>query len=126
VVAGAPRYTFAGCSHDVRITRNILEPRANDVLVQGMGTNWTPLRFKQHQANYPPEEKAERNRLAQARYRARRAEHNAKVRTVVNIVSRQRSDHGELEQLATALRGLLTPAACRQLAAELRRKPRRD
>jgi hypothetical protein len=49
---------------------------------------WSKLRHAAHRERFPLEQAGERNREAQARYRKRHAAQRAKVREVVNLLSR--------------------------------------
>jgi hypothetical protein len=88
--------------------------------------DWSKARSAQHDARYPPEQRGERNRLTQARYRARHAKRDAQVRVVVNILRRQSSGHDDAARLALALRELLGAFSSKALITELRRQQQGD
>jgi hypothetical protein len=83
--------------------------------------SWSRERSAQHYGRYPIEQRGERNKAAQARYRRRHAKRDARVRIVVNILRRQRHHHDDLARLAAALRGLVGTAFSKALATALRR-----
>jgi hypothetical protein len=56
----------------------------------------------------PPEEKRERNRLAQARFREAHAKRLALAREVTNILVRQTEHRDDIPRLAEALRAVLS------------------
>jgi len=55
-----------------------------------------------------PEEKRERNRLAQARFRESHARHIAAVREITNILVRRSERYDDIPRLAGALRTVLS------------------
>ena len=68
------------------------------------------------------DEKAERNRLAQARYRERTAKQRANVRAVSNALMRQTERADDINRIAAALRATLTPAGIKALRQALGRR----
>ena len=61
-----------------------------------------------HRAAFPPGEKRERNRLAQARFREAHARHIAAVREITNILVRRSERYDDIPRLAGALRAVLS------------------
>jgi hypothetical protein len=85
-------------------------------------TGWTYLRFVQHQSRFPPDERAARNKEAQARFRERHADDRAGVRRVANLLNRRLvRDASFVAGLARAIRTCLDDDVARRLGAELRR-----
>ena len=100
-----------------RITRNVLE----DFGETGMAAPWSKARTAQHYARYPVDDKAERNRLAQAQYRQRTAKRRASVRAINNILMRQAERADDISRIAAALRAALTPDGIAALRRQLGR-----
>ena len=86
-----------------------------------MASPWSRLRTAQHFERYPPEERAERNRLAQARYRQRHAKRQAEVRAISSILMRQRWYAADVKRLAAALRAMLGRSGIAALRKQLGR-----
>jgi hypothetical protein len=86
---------------------------------------WCSARYAQHQARFPPEEKALRNRERQARFRANYADDRAKARAVANILGRRSGF--SVADLAAAIRDCLGDDGARELGRALvsagRRRP---
>lgn len=78
---------------------------------------WSGERQAQHDALFRDAEKAERNRLAQARFRERHAKHRADVRKVTNLLLRR--DGLDPSGLAKALVECLGPSSAKALRKEL-------
>ena len=86
-----------------------------------MAAPWSKLRTAQHYARYPAEDKAERNRLAQARYRQRSAKWRTSVRVIGNILMRRAERADDIGRIAVALRAMLTPDGIAALRRQLGR-----
>ena len=86
-----------------------------------MASPWSKLRTAQHHASYPPEERAERNRLAQARYRERHAKRQAEARAIISILMRQSWNAADVKRLAAALRTTLGRSGTAALRKQLGR-----
>src|SRR5262249_15056617 len=88
---------------------------------------WSYPRRLQHDARYPTEERALRNRERQATYRERHAADRAKVRAVTNLLSRRVvRDATFVAHLARAIRAAIGDDAARELGEALsasRRRP---
>jgi hypothetical protein len=82
---------------------------------------WSKERTAQHAAAYPADDRRERNRLAQRRYRERHKRKRAHIRTITNILTRQAQHHGELKRFVDALRALMQDEWLKALQKELRR-----
>ena len=83
---------------------------------------WSKQRYEQHQSQFPPEERAERNRAAQAAFRKRHAEKLRRARRVMNILVSDRWHHDTVKELAAGLRTFLTKDGVRDLRKELGRR----
>ena len=83
-------------------------------------TGWSRERMAQHRACFPREEAGERNRLAQARYRARHAKQRASVRKITNLLLHRHRDGLDLSALAAALCECLGQPGAKALCEELR------
>jgi hypothetical protein len=81
--------------------------------------DWSPMRWKAHQAAFPPEEKGERNRKAQADYRARNRIRIKAANKIRAIVVRQTWNHGDEEKIAQALKLLLSPEGIAEVVKAL-------
>ena len=89
-----------------------------------MGTTWSRERIARHEAKFPPEQRQERTRIAQANYRERHQEWLRRARLAANILSRHRKP-GDIEELAHVLRYCLGETAVRDLCRALTpRKPK--
>jgi hypothetical protein len=86
-----------------------------------MAGGWTRARFEQHRSRYPREERALRNRAAQARYRRRYADERARVRRVANLLGHRLRlrDAAFVADLARAIRDCLDDDVARRLGAAL-------
>jgi hypothetical protein len=80
---------------------------------------WSPERFAQHQSRFPSEQRAQRNRQAQARYRESHAIDLATARKLMAILTRQSGRADDMQQLADLLRQRYREASLRQLRVEL-------
>lgn len=85
-------------------------------------TSWDKYRTAQHQRMYPPEQKGERNRLAQLRYRQRHAARIKQARAVAGLLMKQTWYPQDVEALACTIRELIGMPYAKDLAAELRRQ----
>jgi hypothetical protein len=85
-----------------------------------MSGEWGKEREAQHRAKYPPAEKGERNRTAQARYRKYHAKQIAAARRLANILL-----HHDTAMAARALRGFFSEDEVRGLC-KLLRSPRQN
>ena len=85
---------------------------------------WSRERRAQHRARFPPEERATRNKEAQARYRDRHAEDRARVRRVTNVL--MRCSGFAVTELADVIRDYLGDDVARKLGAALSASPRRS
>jgi hypothetical protein len=90
------------------------------MLIKPHSGMWGRVREEKHARMYPPEEKTERNRQAQVRFRERHAAVIADAREAFNILSRSR-DHNDAKRLARILRKRLMSSERKALIAELRR-----
>lgn len=85
-----------------------------------MGTrDWSPQRWAAHQAAFPPAQRDERNRQAQADYRARNRKRIELANTIRAICVRQKSYGDDERQLASALKQLFLPESIAELVKAL-------
>jgi hypothetical protein len=83
---------------------------------------WAKMREAQHYARFPPGERRERNRLAQARYRKRHGKALTEVRAITNFLLRQSYTYPhDIKRLAAALRDTLDREGMALLRRELGR-----
>jgi hypothetical protein len=81
--------------------------------------SWSEERSEQHRGRFPPEERGERRREAQQRYRKRHRKQLAQARKVMGILLRQTSYHDDVTALAAALRDCLPADDIRALRRAL-------
>jgi hypothetical protein len=71
--------------------------------IQELKMDWSKGRYERHQATFPPEEKAERNRVAQETYRRRNHERIEAANTARAILVRQNWYPGDAGILASRI-----------------------
>jgi hypothetical protein len=88
--------------------------------IQELKMDWSKGRYERHQATFPPEEKAERNRVAQETYRRRNRERIAAANTARAILVRQNWYAGDAEALAAAITSSIGKDCAKELIVAFR------
>jgi hypothetical protein len=81
--------------------------------------DWSPQRVEAHYKAFPPEQKDERNRQAQADYRARNRKRIAAANKIRAIVVRQTWNYGDEQKIADAFKLLLSPESVAEVVKAL-------